>query len=155
MFFFDLLYIQNERCDLRFFYCAESKQFNGISKKGIRANMNGQIPIVLIDERFLMYQFVINSYAYEILGLEEYCYFEIAPKGVRGEIIEMNSTDILSPFYKLLKQDTIEPEFLSPQLTDRYKSMGFDIGAFLVENKENFTDTYKKKILDYAKESMK
>jgi hypothetical protein len=139
---------------LRFFYCSNSDKVNEISQNGINADDNGSITVIMLDERFLMYQFVVDSYAYEILGIKEYCFFEIDQRGVKGKIDQLKTDDIFAPFYKTVKQDYIEKEYLIPQITDRYESMGLDIGVFLVENKHNFNDKYKKKILEYAKESL-
>jgi len=127
---------------------------NEISQNGIVANKQGFIPLIMLDERFLMYQFVVDSYAFEILGFNEYCFFEIDQKGVKGKISKMDTNDIFAPFYKIVKQEFIGKEYLTPQITDRYESMGFDIGVFLVENKHNFNEKYKKKVLEYAKESV-
>ena len=137
---------------MRFFYCAHSEKVGKITQDGIMADENGTIPVIIVDKMFLMHQFVIDSYAYEILGIEEYCYFEISPKGISGEISDTSISDVFAPFYKSLKQRSIQKQFLTPQMTDRYESMGLGIGIFLVENKDKFNETYKKKILEYAEE---
>ncbi len=137
---------------MRYFYCAKAEYVNEISQKGISSDEN-TIPIIIVDERFLMYQFVIDSYAFEILETDEFCFFEISAEAITGNIVDMQTDNLFAPFFKLLKQPNIEKQFLSPQITDRYDSMGFDIGVFLVENKQNFNEAYKRKILEYAKES--
>lgn len=139
---------------MRFFYCSSSDKVNEISQNGVNSNEDGFIPIIMLDEKFLMYQFVVDSYAFEMLGFKEYCFFEIDQRGIIGKINQLDTEDIFAPFYKIVKQDFIEKEYLIPQITDRYDSMGFDIGVFLVENKHNFNDKYKKKVLEYAEESV-
>jgi len=137
---------------LRYFYCAKAEYVNIISQQGISSNEKA-IPIIVVDERFLMYQFVIDSFAFEILETDEFCFFEISAEAITGNIVDLQTDNLFAPFFKLLKQSNIGKNFLTPQVTDRYDSMGFDIGVFLVENKQNFNDTYKRKILEYAKES--
>ncbi len=139
---------------MKFFYCSEAAKVNEISQNGITAGDDRTIPIIALDERFLMYQFVVDAYAYEVLEIEEFCFFEISPKGIVGEIGNLKTNDIFAPFYKMLKQNSIDKEHLTPQVTDRYESMGFGTGVFLVENKQNFSDSYKRKILEYAKEAI-
>ncbi len=137
---------------MRYFYCAKAEYVNIISQQGISSNEKA-IPIIVVDERFLMYQFVIDSFAFEILETDEFCFFEISAEAITGNIVDLQTDNLFAPFFKLLKQSNIGKNFLTPQVTDRYDSMGFDIGVFLVENKQNFNDTYKRKILEYAKES--
>ena len=137
---------------MKIFYCAHAEKVGKIAQDGIMADEDGTIPVIVVDKMFLMSKFVVDSYAFEILGIEEYCYFEISPKGISGKIIDTSISDMFSPFYKLLKQHSIQKQFLTPQMTDRYESMGLGTGIFLVENKDKFNETYKKKILEYAEE---
>jgi hypothetical protein len=99
-----------------------------------------------------MDKFVLDVYANEIMGLEEYSYFEILFNGISGQLIDSISDNLFAEFFQILIQPLIKPEFLKRPTTDRYEGMGLDVGIHLVENKEKFDDDYKKKILSYYHE---
>ncbi|MCP5048282.1 MAG: hypothetical protein GY940_14015, partial [bacterium] len=47
----------------------------------------------------------------------------------------------------------IERKFLTPFIADQsYEGMGLIEGVLPVENRDKFTDEYKKKVLEYIKE---
>lgn len=137
---------------MKYYYIAKAEEGNRIAETGIKAGEKGIINIIVLKDTFLMDKFVLDVYAYEVMGLEEYNYFEIMAKGISGQIIDSEIDNLFTEFFKLLVQPFIAAVDLKRITTDRYEGMGLDIGIHLVENKEKFDDDYKKKILGYYHE---
>jgi hypothetical protein len=102
-----------------------------------------------VKDTFQMYKFVLDVYAYEVLGLDEYCLFEIALPAISGQVVENDIDNLFVDFFKILIQPAVEPQYLKRITTNRYEGMSLDVGIHFVENKEKFTTAYKKKILSY------
>lgn len=138
---------------MKYFYIAPEKQQNDIFQKGIHANESGNITLVVLKDDFLMKKFVFDMYAYEELKLDVYCLFEIAEEGVEGPLFDSQINSLFSDSYKNSKQIHIQPQYLSNYKTDEnYQGMGLEKGVFPVEYKDKFTDTYKRKVLEYLEE---
>ncbi len=134
---------------MKYYYVASEKEGKKIKEKGIVADDRGAISIIALKDSFLMDKFVIDVYAYEVLGVEEFYYFEIAQDGISGHIIDSDIDNSFSVFFKLLLQPFIHSSKIKFITTDRYDGMGLDVGVHLVENKDKFDDEYKQKILGY------
>jgi hypothetical protein len=101
----------------------------------------------------LLKKFIFDLYAHEVLKVDIYCIFEIAPEGFEGPLIESNINSIFSDSFKIAKQPLIERKDLIPFKTDdSYEGMGLIEGVYPVENKDKFTEQYKRKVLEYLKE---
>jgi hypothetical protein len=137
---------------MKYYYVAPVNESNRVAEEGIRADGKGVIRIIVLKDSFIMDKFVLDVYANEIMGLEEYSYFEILFNGISGQLIDSISDNLFAEFFQILIQPLIKPEFLKRPTTDRYEGMGLDVGIHLVENKEKFDDDYKKKILSYYHE---
>jgi len=137
---------------MKYYYVAAVSEGNRIAEEGIKADEKGVIKIIVLKDTFIMDKFVLDVYATEIMGVDEYNYFEIVPKGISGQIIESISDNLFAEFFHLLIQPFVEPKHLKRATTARYEGMGLDVGIHLVENKEKFDDEYKKKILSYYHE---
>ncbi len=137
---------------MKYYYIVPEQQSNRIAEEGIKCDKRGLIDLVAVKDTFLLYKFVLDVYACEVLGLEEYCLFEIALPAISGQVVENDTDNLLVDFFKILIQPAIEPEHLKRISTDRYEGMGLDVGIHLVESKEKFTKAYKKKVLSYYRE---
>ncbi len=135
---------------MRYFYLASEDQLSSIYTTGIKADKNGYIRIIALQEDFLMDKYIFDVYAYEILGLEIYCLFHILPLGFQGEILDSNIDHIFAGAFKILKQETIERKYIAAyQSLTNYEGMGLVEGVFPVENKDKFNPEYQQKILEY------
>lgn len=135
---------------MRYFYLAPENELSTIFTKGIKADENGEIKIIVLKDDFLMDKFIFDVYANEVLGLEAYCLFQILLSGVGDELSDSDEEHIFSSCFKTLKQEVIERQFIAPYKSDTsYEGMGYEEGVFPVENKEKFTPDYKQKILEY------
>lgn len=138
---------------MKFYHVAPEAQVEKIYGSGIQANEKGEIPIIVLKDDFLLKKFIFDLYAHEVLGVDVYCLFEITPEGVEGSLFESNIDSIFSDSFKISKQPHIERKHLMPFKTDEsYEGMGLIEGVFPVENKDNFTKKYKRKVLEYLKE---
>ncbi|UCH95576.1 MAG: hypothetical protein JSV88_01680 [Candidatus Aminicenantes bacterium] len=138
---------------MKFYHAAPEANIEKIFASGIRANQKGEIPIIVLKDDFLLKKFIFDVYAHEVLGLDVYCLFEIKEEGIRGPLFEANINSIFSDSFKISKQPQIERKHLMPFKTDEsYEGMGLIDGVFPVENKDKFTDQYKRKVLEYLKE---
>ncbi|MCP4215164.1 MAG: hypothetical protein GY765_10925 [bacterium] len=137
---------------MRYFYSALEKDLSSIYHNGIKADQNGDIKIIILKEGFLMDKFLFDVYADEVLNVDIYCLFIISEKGIRSELIDRPIDHIFSGAFKILKQDHIETEYLSPYISDvNYEGMGLEPGVLPVENRDKFTPDFKQKILEYLK----
>jgi hypothetical protein len=135
---------------MRYFYLASEDQLSSIYTNGIKADEHGEIPIIALNEDFLMDKYIFDVYAYEILRLDIYCLFHILPLGFQGEILDTNIDHIFAGAFKILKQESIERKYIAPyQSLTSYEGMGLVEGVFPVENKDKFTPEYQQKILEY------
>lgn len=135
---------------MRYFYLAPEDELSTIFTGGIKADKNGEIKVIVLKDDFLMDKFIFDSYAYEVLGFEAYCLFQVLFSGINGEL---SDSDVEHPFtscFKVLKQETIERQFIAPYKSDTsYEGMGYEEGVFPVENKDKFTPEFKQKIREY------
>ena len=135
---------------MRYFYLAPEDELSTIFTRGIKAEKNGEIKIIVLKDDFLMDKFIFDVYAYEVLKLESYCLFQILFSGIGGELSDSTGEHTFSDCFKMLKQETIERQFIAPYKSEiSYEGMGYEEGVFPVENKEKFTPDYKQKILEY------
>jgi hypothetical protein len=138
---------------MKFYHVAPEAQVEKIYGSGIQANEKGEIPIIALKDDFLLKKFIFDLYAHEVLRLDVYCLFEITQEGVEGSLFEADINNIFSDSFKISKQPHIERKYLKPFKTDEsYEGMGLIEGVFPVENKDKFTDKYKRKVLEYLKE---
>lgn len=137
---------------MKYYYVVAEQSGNRTAEEGIQCDERGVITLITLKDTFLMDKFVLDVYAWEILGVEVYSLFEISLKGIGGEILDSDIDNLFSEFFKVLSQPFISPGFLKRITTDRYEGMGLDVGLHIVENKEKFDDEYKKKILGYYHE---
>ena len=137
---------------MRYFHLAPEKDLSSIYNDGITADNKGEIKIITLREDFLADKFIFDIYAYEILGLDIYCLFQISSDGINSEILDGRIDHLFSDYFKILKQDTIEKRYITPYQSDiKYEGMGLMEGVFPVESQEKFTPDYKQKILEYLK----
>lgn len=135
---------------MRYFYLASEDQLSSIYTNGIKADKNGEIKIIALQEDFLMDKYIFDVYAYEVLGLDIYCLFHILPLGFKGKILDSHINHVFASVFKILKQEAIERKYIAPyQSLTNYEGMGLVEGVFPVENKDKFTPQYKQKILEY------
>lgn len=138
---------------MKFYHVAPEAQVEKIYGSGIRTNEKGEIPIIALKDDFLLKKFIFDVYAHEVLELDIYCLFEIRQEGIEGPLLEANINSIFSDSFKIAKQPHIERKYLMPFKTDEsYAGMGLIEGVFPVENKDKFTEKYKRKVLEYLKE---
>jgi len=138
---------------MKFYHIAPEDQLSSIYNQGILADSKGEITIIVLKEDFLLKKFIFDVYAHEELGLEVYCLFEIKEQGIEGPLYSVEINSIFSDSFKISKQEKIEREFIVPFKSDEnYEGMGLIDGMYPVENKDKFTDEYKRKVLEYLKE---
>jgi len=138
---------------MKFYHVAPETQVEKIYGSGIQANEKGEIPIIELKDDFLLKKFIFDLYAHEVLNVDIYCILEITPEGLAGPLIESNINSIFSDSFKISQQPYIERQYLVPFKTDEsYEGMGLIEGVFPVENKDKFTEKYKRKVLEYLKE---
>ena len=138
---------------MKFYHIAPESQLNAIYNKGILADDKGEIPIIVLKDDFLLRKFIFDIYAHEVLGLEVYCLFEIKEQCVEGPLYDANINSIFAGSFKVSKQARIERACIEPYKSgESYEGMGLIEGMFPVENKDKFTDEYKRKVLEYLKE---
>ncbi len=137
---------------MRYFYLAAEKDLNSIYNNGITADNKGEIKIIVLKDDFLMDKTIFDMYAYEVLGLDIYCLFQILESGIRSEILDSNINHLFSDSFKVIKQETIEEKYIAPYESDvNYEGMGLVEGVLPVENPTKFTPSFKQKILEYLK----
>ena len=135
---------------MRYFYLAPENELSEIFTGGITADENGLIKLILLKDDFLMDKFIFDVYAHEVLGLDEYCLFQVLYSGITGDISDSESTHLFSDCFKFLNQESVDRQFIAPYKSETsYGGMGFEEGVFPVENKEKFTPDYKQKIREY------
>jgi len=135
---------------MRYFYLAPENELSTVFTGGIKADVNGEIKVIVLKDDFLMDKFIFDAYAYEVLGLEAYCLFQVLLSGISGEFSDSDVEHPFSSCFKVLKQETVERQFIAPYNSETsYEGMGYEEGVFPVENKEKFTPEYKQKILEY------
>jgi len=138
---------------MKFYYLAPEAMQSAIFSKGIQAAADNQITLMVLKDDFIMTKFLFDVYAYEELGVDTYCAFEISPEGMQGPLSESDSKSIFSQALKKTNQTFIDKKYLKPYITDEnYQGMGLVAGVLPIENKEKFTEEYKQKVLDYLKE---
>ena len=138
---------------MKFYHIAPEARLNTIYNSGIRADDKGEIPIIVLKDDFLLKKFLFDVYAHEVMGLDVYCLFEINQQGVDGPLFEANINSIFSDSFKISKQPHILRKHIKPYKSEEsYEGMGLIEGMFPVENKDKFTDQYKRKVLEYLKE---
>ncbi len=137
---------------MRYFHLAPEKDLTSIYNNGITADNKGEIKIIALREDFLMDKFIFDIYAYEVLGLDIYCLFQILSDGINSEILDSQINHLFSDYFKILKQNTIKKRYITPYQSDiKYEGMGLVEGVFPVESQEKFTPDNKQKILEYLK----
>ena len=133
-----------------FYHPAPEKELNKIYNDGIHANDQGEIPLIVLKEDFMLKKFIFDLYAYEIMGVEVYCLFEIKAQGIEGSFFDAKIDSIFTDSFKVLHQAHIARKFIKPfQTEESYQGMGLIEGMFPVENKDKFTAEYKQKVLEY------
>jgi hypothetical protein len=138
---------------MKFYHVAPEAQVEKIYGSGIQANKKGEIPIIALKDDFLLKKFIFDVYAHEVLRVDIYCLIEITGEGFEGPLFEANINNIFSDSLKISKQPHIESRYLKPFKTDEsYAGMGLIEGVFPVENKDKFTEKYKRKVLEYLNE---
>lgn len=138
---------------MKFYHLAPEAQVEKIYGSGIQADEKGEIPVIALKDDFLLKKFIFDLYAHEVLNVDIYCVFEITPGGFASSLIESNINSIFCDSFKIAKQPHIERKDLIPFKTDdSYEGMGLIEGVFPVENKDKFTEEYKRKVLEYLKE---
>ncbi len=135
---------------MRYFYLGSETQLSSIFNKGILADSQGEIRLIVLKEGFLMDKFVCDVIASEIYKWDVYCLFCVQEGAI---LSELNDCVLGHPFetvIKVLKQEGIPRDLIEPYKSDTdYQGMGLMPGIFPVENKEKFTPTYIQKILEY------
>ncbi|MGD2088084.1 MAG: hypothetical protein PVH61_18030 [Candidatus Aminicenantes bacterium] len=138
---------------MKFYHVAPEAQVEKIYRSGIQANERGEIPVIALKDDFLLKKFIFDVYAHEVLKVDIYCIFQVIPEGFAGPLSESNINSIFSDSFKICQQAHIERKDLIPFKTDdSYQGMGLIEGVYPVENKDKFTDAYKRKVLEYLKE---
>ena len=138
---------------MKFYHVAPEAQVEKIYGSGIQANEKGEIPIIALKDDFLLKKFIFDLYAHEVLKVDIYCIFEVIAEGFTGPLIESDISSIFSDSFKISQQPYIERKYLIPFKTDEsYEGMGLIEGVYPVENKDKFTEKYKRKVLEYLKE---
>ncbi len=138
---------------MKYYYAAPETEANNIYNKGITANTRAEIPIIALKDDFLLKKFIFDLYAHEVLGVDIYCLFEIQAEGVNGPLFDTSIKNIFSETFKVVKQPRIDRQYIIPfETEENYEGMGLIEGVFPVENKDKFTDEYKRKVLEYLKE---
>jgi hypothetical protein len=132
---------------------ASEDTVSSIFHEGIYANEKNQIILIALKDDFIMKKFVLDVYAHEELGTDTYCAFEVSEQALEGPLFEAGINSIFSDSFRICMQPHIERKHIQPFKTeDSYHGMGLIEGVFPVENKDKFTDQYKRKVLDYLKE---
>jgi len=138
---------------MKFYHVSEESEVQNIYSKGIPANADNEIVLMVLSDSFLMKKFLFDVYAHEVLKADTYCAFEIDPAGVTGPLSETGINSIFADYFKICKMPLIERRYVKPfKSEESYEGMGLMEGVFPVENKDKFTDSYKRKVLDYLKE---
>jgi len=138
---------------MKFYHVAPEKEVSDIFNRGIYPNEKGEITIIVLNDNFLMNKYIFDLYAWEVLGVDIYCAFEIQQHGIEGVLSDSGIDSIFSASYKVTKQKSIDRKYLKPfKSVESYEGMGLISGVFPVENKDKFTPTYKQKVLDYLSE---
>jgi hypothetical protein len=135
---------------MRFYHPAPEKELNKIYNDGIQANDRGEIPLIVLKEDFMLKKYIFDLYAYEIMGVDVYCLFEIKAQGIEGTLSNATIDNTFAGSFKVLHQANIARKFITPfQTEESYQGMGLIEGMFPVENKDKFTVEYKQKVLEY------
>lgn len=138
---------------MKFYHVAPEKQVSNIFNSGIYPDAKGEIKIIVLKDNFLMTKYVLDMYAFEELGVDIYCAFEVSGEGIPGALTASTIKSIFSDSYKVTKQECIERNYLKPFTSgESYEGMGLINGVFPVENKDKFTPEYKQKVLEYLSE---
>ncbi len=138
---------------MKFYHVAPEEEVSNIFNRGIYPDDKGEILLVVLKENFLMSKFIFDAYAYEVLGVDLYCAFEVQPGGLESPLIDSSVDHVFSGSYKAVKQKYIERKYLKPfKSGESYEGMGLINGVFPIENKDKFTPEYKQRVLDYLKE---
>lgn len=138
---------------MKFYHVAPDAQVEKIYGSGIQANEKGEIPVIALKDDFLLKKFIFDLYAHEVLKVDFYCIFEITTEGFEGSLFESDIKSMFSDSFKIAKQPHIEWKDLIPFKTDdSYEGMGLIEGVYPVENKDKFTEEYKRKVLEYLNE---
>lgn len=135
---------------MRYFYMAPESELRTLYSKGIFAAPNGEIPIIVLPNDFIMDKLLFDLIAWEVKKIDVYCLFQVLQEGMHGEITDGPPGHPFAGTMKILKQKFVQSDFLAPFATDvSYEGMGLEVGVFPVENKEKFTPEFKQKILEY------
>lgn len=138
---------------MKYYYVAPESEIEMLFTSGITAKGKPEITIIALNDNFLMTKYILDVYAYEVLGVDVYCAFEIMKEGVDTALFNSPIKNTFSEVFKVIYQGHIKKQFLRTIKTDHsYEGMGFIEGVFPVENRDRFTDEYKNKILEYIRE---
>ena len=138
---------------MQFYHVAPEKVVSDIFNQGIYSNEKGEITVIVLNDNFLMGKYIFDVYAWEILGVDIYCAFEIRQQAIEGPLFDSGIANIFSVVYKVVKQKNIDRKYLIPfKSGESYEGMGLINGVFPVENKDKFTPAYKQKVRDYLNE---
>ncbi len=138
---------------MKYYYIAPETEIDTLFSTGVIAKGKPEITIIALNDNFLMSKFIFDVYAYEILGVDVYCAFEIMKEGLETALFNSPIHNTFAEVYKVIYQPHIDKKFLKTIKSDHtYEGMGFIEGVFPVENRDRFTDEYKNKILEYIRE---
>jgi hypothetical protein len=137
---------------MKFFYVAPDTEVDAIYSSGVSARGRPEIPIIALSETFLMTKYIFDVYAHEVLNVDIYCAFEVLEEGLETAPVDSPVNHFFKDVFKMINQQHIERKFLKPFKSDQtYEGMGLIDGVFPVENRDKFTNHYKKKVLEYIK----
>jgi hypothetical protein len=138
---------------MKYYHVAEESAVQNIYSKGITPDTANKIILIVLSDSFIMKKFLFDVYAHEVLKTDTYCAFEIDSAGVTGPLSETEINSIFADSFKSCKIPFIERKYVKPfKSEESYEGMGLMEGVFPVENKDKFTDSYKRKVLEYLKE---
>ena len=97
----------------KYYYISGLESVPDIEEHGILADENGDIFIFTIFKEKIQDAVNIAGYiATNQLFLENYALFEIREEGITGEITDHKVSGRVSQYQKIIKQDTINREFI-------------------------------------------
>ena len=98
----------------KFYYISNVDKIAGIRESGIAAGRDGSIPIFTIDKGKIKDVLNIAGYiASNQLFLDEYGLFEIAERGITGELVKQDISGKTATYQRNLRQGKIDPEHLN------------------------------------------
>jgi hypothetical protein len=138
---------------MKYYHIAPEKELSNIFSKGLSANRKGEIIILVLKDDFMLKKFLFDVYAHEELGVETYCAFEISEHAIEGPLFDTGINSIFSDSYRASKQRNIDRKNIKLYKSEEsYEGMGLFEGVFPVENKDKFTEVYKRRVLEYLKQ---